>query len=448
MSDYSKRWDELQDRLRVPQERDLSAAGEDGSEQAKTLARYSVASDALKSYCDWRKQTLNQALWSMASSSGDGDSRQSAWASCFSNAASEAQSKVADSVKNADDKAPSLREFAATVVQEEAQFFSQLGKIPLSTFQGQVITYTDTFQQAAAKLRDEWDRLGDDARTAGEKAEKVYAQIREIIYNTVEKLVQQDRGIQDKLNNVKPDPAKPPKELRDALIALLQAAVQIAMYELNKYTRPMCDYIEQLTDIAAKEELFVVRFTEIRAAVSEFLRDTNLERATREYNEAKAKALDLAADCATSGARQDAIDFVQDAMGLMDPLLKEFNRLYADFIDRNRGIFVGYVDLSRMDELLKLSSAQQACEDLERSNIETTLKDFLDHTVNWNVSLDGLSDDDKKDLQDVIRAQLEPLSHGIVEVNNDRYVDVVRRLFKERVLPQRKLLEESKGASV
>lgn len=101
-----------------------------------------------------------------------------------------------------------------------------------------------------------------------------------------------------------------------------------------------------------------------------------------------------------------------------------------------------------MDELLKLSSAQQACEDLERSNIETTLKDFLDHTVNWNVSLDGLSDDDKKDLQDVIRAQLEPLSHGIVEVNNDRYVDVVRRLFKERVLPQRKLLEESKGASV
>jgi hypothetical protein len=447
MSDYSKRWDELQELVRGPEERDLAAAGEGGAEQAQTLARYTTAMDGLRSYCDWRKQTLNQALWSMASSSGSADSRQSAWQSVFSGAASDAQSRVIDSVKDAQERAPALLEFAATVAQEESQFFLRLGQIPLSTFRGRVIAATNDFQVAAAKLKDEWDKLGDEARSAGEKAQAVCAQIREIVYDTVKKLVEEDRGLTEKLNNVKPDPNKPPNDEKAALIEMLKAVVQLTMYELNKYTKPMSEYIDQLSDIASKEELFVVQFTEIRATVAEFLKNTNLTSMATEYNEATAKALDLAADCAPSGARQDAIDFVKDAVGLMDPLLNEFNRLYTDFIDQNRGIFVGYVDLSRLDDLLKISAAESTCEDLEKSNIETTLNDFLDHTVNWNVSIDGLSDEDKKDFKDIIRTQLEPLSHGIVEANEDRYIDIIRKLIKDRLVPQRRLLEESKGAS-
>jgi len=192
----------------------------------------------------------------------------------------------------------------------------------------------------------------------------------------------------------------------------------------------------------------VVQFTEIRDAMTEFINNTNLTQIAKEYNEAVAKALDIATDCAPSGARQDAIDFVKDAVGLMDPLLNEFNRLYADLIDRNRGIFVGYTDLTRLDEMLKLSTVESTFEDLERSNIESTFKDFIDHTVNWNVSLDGLSDEDKKDFQDIIRTQLEPLSHGIVEANKDGYIEAIKKLIKDRLLPQRKRLEESRGASV
>ena len=448
MSDYSNRWNELQELVRSPQERDLTAAGEGGAEQAQTLARYTTAMDGLKSYCDWRKQTLNQALWSMASSSGPADSRQSAWQSVFSGATSDAQSRVIDSVKDAQDRAPALLEFAATVAQEESQFFTRLGQIPLPTFQGRVITATDEFQQAAAKLKDEWDNLGDDARSAGEKAQAVCTQIREVIYDAVKKLVEEDRGLVDKLNRVKPDPLKPPNDEKAALITMLQAAVQVIMLELNKYTKPMSDYIDQLSDIAAKEERFVVQFTEIRDAMTEFINNTNLTQIAKEYNEAVAKALDIATDCAPSGARQDAIDFVKDAVGLMDPLLNEFNRLYADLIDRNRGIFVGYTDLTRLDEMLKLSTVESTFEDLERSNIESTFKDFIDHTVNWNVSLDGLSDEDKKDFQDIIRTQLEPLSHGIVEANKDGYIEAIKKLIKDRLLPQRKRLEESRGASV
>jgi hypothetical protein len=170
MSDYSKRWDELQGLVHSPQERDLTAAGEGGAEQAQTLARYTVAMDALKSYCDWRKQTLNQGLWSMASSSGSPESRPSSWQSFFSSAASDAQSRVSDSVRNAGDKAPALLEFVANLAREESQFFSRLGQIPLPTFQGQVIAATDEFQQDAARLRDEWERLGDGVRSVGEKA--------------------------------------------------------------------------------------------------------------------------------------------------------------------------------------------------------------------------------------------------------------------------------------
>ena len=167
MSDYSKRWDELQELVRSPEEHDLAAAGEDGAEQVRT--RYAVALDGFKSYCDWRKQTLNQALWSMASSSGSADSRQSAWQSVFSSAASDAQSRVIDSVKDAQERAPALLEFAATVAQEESQFFLRLGQIPVPTLQGRVIATTDEFQQAAAKLKEEWERLGDGVRSGGSR---------------------------------------------------------------------------------------------------------------------------------------------------------------------------------------------------------------------------------------------------------------------------------------
>ena len=446
MGEYSKRWDELQDLVRGPEDRDLAAAGENGAEQAQTLARYTVAMDGLKSYCDWRKQTLNQALGSMDSFSGSADSRQSAWHSIFSSASAEAQSRVMDSVKNAGELAPALREFVATVAQEESQFFLQLGQIPVPTLQGRVIATTDEFQQAAAKLKEEWERLGDGVRSVGEKAASVCAQIRTIVYETVENLVKEDRGLTEKLNKVKIDPSKLLKSELAAAGQIIQATVQTAMSVLNQYTRPMSDYIDQLTEIASKEELFVVQFAEIRTAVAEFLHNTNLEHIATEYNEAKAKALDLAVDCVTYGARQDAIDFVQDAVVRVDPLLKEFNGLYTDFIDRNRGIFVGYVDLSRLDELLKISAAQSACEDIEKSNIETTLNAFLEHTLNWDVSIDGLFEDDAKALKDLIRTQLEPLSHGIVEANSDGYHSVAWRLMKERLLPQRKLLEESKGA--
>lgn len=445
MSDYSKRWDELQELVRSPEEHDLAAAGEDGAEQVRT--RYAVALDGFKSYCDWRKQTLNQALWSMASSSGSADSRQSAWQSVFSSASAEAQSRVMDSLKNAGELAPALREFVATVAQEESQFFLQLGQIPVPTLQGRVIATTDEFQQAAAKLKEEWERLGDGVRSVGEKSASVCAQIRKIVYETVENLVKEDRGLTEKLNKVKVDPSKPPNSELAAAGQIIQATVQTAMSVLNQYTRPMSDYIGQLTEIASKEELFVVQFAEIRTAVAEFLQNTNLEHIATEYNEAKAKALELAVDCVASGARQDAIDFVQDAVALVDPLLKEFNRLYADFIDRNRGIFVGYVDLSRLDEMLKISAAESACEDLEKSNIEATLSVFLEHTLNWDVSIDGLFEDDVKALKDLIRTQLEPLSHGIVEANSDGYYSVAWRLMKDRLLPKRKQLEESKGAS-
>jgi hypothetical protein len=442
MSDYNNRWVELQDRLRSPEERDLTAVGENGTEQAQILSRYSVASDTLESYCEWRGQALTMIASAIDSLSGSPDSRQSSWASLLASAASESQSKVMDAVK--DDRAPALREFAATVAQEESQFFLQLGKIPLPSFQGQLIIYTESFQQAATKLKEEWNSLGDGVRSVGEKAASVYSQIRGIVYSTVEKLIEQDRGITQKLNNFKADPSKPPNSELAALAQALQASVQVAMFVLNEYTRPMSDYVQQLTDIASQEDLF--RFTEIRSAVAEFLQNTNLDLATREYNEAKARALDLATDCPTSGSRQDAIEFVQATLARVDPLLSGFNQLYTQFIDQNRGIFVGYVDLSRLDELLKLSAAQTACDELERSNIETTLKEFLDHTFNWNVSVDGLFDEDKAVLQDLIRKQLEPLSHGIVEINNDRYIDVARGLIKERLLPQRKRLEDSRGA--
>lgn len=446
MAEYNARWEELQAEVRAPEERDLRSVGERGAEQAQVLSRYTGFMAGLAKYIDWRDRALNDALPILKeeSSSATETGQQSKWIEHFSRRGEEAFKMIVDLVKEAEKIAPELRRFGETVAQQESAFFAELGRAPLAFFQGRVQQYTAEFHREKESLEKKWKALEEQDRPIDQKLAETSLQILKLFEETVAKVTSEQRGLEEKLRDVKVDPSQPMTGgLMNTLGNLLKMGVQSVMEKLEPLRKSADDYNATLLDLYKREETMVILFTQIREGVREFLSKTNLDTAIREFNEATRNAFDAAGQCPTSKQRDDAKRLVEKAIDTVKPYMEKFKNEYEVFVGANRGTFVGPVSPKTIDDLLEPSERERSWEEIERFNIQRKLQEIYDRAVHWKVDIDGLTDEGLKDLRAAWEIELERLGRGIVAAKDDRMIDQIKALLKDR---RRELAERAKSS--
>ena len=141
-------------------------------------------------------------------------------------------------------------------------------------------------------------------------------------------------------------------------------------------------------------------FNKGRTGVKEFLEKTNLDTATDEFEETCKNSLGIASQCKTKGQQDDAKRFIETAIPIVKDFFAEFKNQYEEFIDDNEEIFVGPVGDKSIEEILEIRNKQQSWDEIVRFNVQRKLKDLhSDAAASWRIGLDGLTDDEKKDIE-------------------------------------------------
>src|SRR5690606_38948808 len=117
------------------------------------------------------------------------------------------------------------------------------------------------------------------------------------------------------------------------------------------------------------------------------------EIAIKTVEDAYRKSLDLAGSCYTSALKDDAKYFVEDVYKEVKSTLDKFKNVYEDFVDKNKGIFLGPVGDKTVQDLVNKQRWDWVKNEWAKINIESELKKIYDDSRDyWDVSLDGVPD--------------------------------------------------------
>lgn len=432
MAEYSARWEEFEKGIKEAEEKDYQQVKDEPAETLAITARATRLSKTLSTYMDWRDRALQEGLQILKeeSTSITGSGQRDKWSSHFSKAGQDALKTILDSVKDYDKKAPNLRKFGEDAAGQEAQFFAQLGRAPLAWFQGQVQQYTLEFYKEMNSLEGKWKVLGDQDRSADDKVRDSSKQILSLLEDTVKEFINKERALEEDTRTlvklVKSDPSgKVPSSVKSPLQVVDWFLDRLAV--LRKSTE---EYVQSIQESYRYEDTIVVMFTQTREMVREFMEKTNLETAIREYNDSYKNSLEMADQCPTPRQRDDAKKFVEKGTYEVKRFLDKFNEEYREFVNSSRGIFVGPVNEKTLEELLEVQERKSTWVELERFNIQSKLKELYQQCITmFEVDLEGLSEEQKKELKEFLKSEVERLGKGMVAASDDTVWDRIKTFF-------------------
>ncbi len=443
MAEYAARWDELEDKIKTTEQ--LEIGSKDEVEILPILTRYTTFTDSMKKYMDWRDKALNSALPILKneSTSITGAAQKDKWDDHFEKMGQEAHKMILGFVPD-DDKTPALRLFSEGIATLESIFFAKLKSVPLAWFQGQVQVYTYKFYTEMNSLEEKWKNLLSTDQLADSKVKDTSAKVLEIFKNIVNELVTQERAGETALLKAVGAAKRTPGIPLEVNAAL--TAVQVMLMKAQQLQKSIDDLVRVYMNAYKSEETVVILFDQTRNGVREFLNKTNLDTASEEFEETCKNSIDIAKQCKTKGQIEDAVKFVEKAIPLVKNLFDEFKTQYEEFISDNRGIFVGPVGDKQIEDLLERRSMEYAWRDINGFNIQQKLKDIHNDTVRaWHVDINGLTEKQKKEIEDFWRVELEKLGRGLRRVAEGSTWDRTKQIFTTNRKQLESKVSSSKG---
>lgn len=443
MAEYNARWDEFEDKIKATEVMERNT--KDEVETLIILTRYPMFTDSMKKYMDWRDKALNNALpiLTIESTSITGAAQKDKWDDYFEKIGQEAHQMILGFVPD-DDKTPLLRLFVEGTATLESIFFSKLKSVPLAWFQGQVQVYTYEFYTEMNSLETKWKNLLGTDQYADSKVKDTTAKVLQIFKDIVEDLVMQQRaGETALLRTVKAAAVNPEMT---GLANAARLAVQVMLTKAKELQKSIDDLVTIYMNAYKSEETVVILFDHTRNGVYEFLNKTNLDTASEEFEETCKNSINIAKQCKTKGQIQDAVKFVEKAIPLVKNLFDEFKTQYGEFVNDNQGIFVGPVGDRQIDDLLERRDMDYAWRDIISFNIQQKLKDIHNDTVRaWHIDINGLTDKQKKEIEDFWRVELGRLGRGLLLAAEGSAWDRVKQVFTTKRKQLESRVSSSKG---
>ena len=443
MAQYAERWEEFEKGIAAVQQKDIDPA-KDEIEILPVLTRYTGFTNSMQKYMDWRDKALNSALPILKneSTSITGAAQKDKWDDHFAKQGQEALKMILSFVPD-DDKTPKLRLFAEAMATQESAFFAKLCSVPLPWFQGQVQEYTYQFYKEMNSLEGKWKKLVYDDKSIDAQVQKISKEILSLFGKIVKEIIDEERKIENLIHN---SPPTAPLGPITTLISAIRLGVTHILNKTHEMKKSLDYYVKDLLYLYKSEETVVILFNKGRTGVKEFLEKTNLDTATDEFEETCKNSLGIASQCKTKGQQDDAKRFVETAIPIVKDFFAEFKNQYEEFIDENEEIFVGPVGDKSIEEILEVRNKQQSWDEIVRFNVQRKLKDLhSDAAASWKIGLDGLTDEEKRDIEYMLKGDLERLSRGLVAASDDTAFDRLGRYYSETTSKLKNLIQSSRG---
>ena len=455
MAEFNARWEELEKGILEAEAKDYDQLKDKSDDPKSTLpitTRASGLSKNLSAYMDWRDRALNDSLDILKeeSTSVTATGQREKWSDYFSKKGQEALKMITDYVKDYEKVAPNLRKFGELVAAQESSFFAKIGTAPIAWFQGQVQEYTHEFYREMNSLEDKWKRLGDGNRSFHEKVESISKDIQRVYDEVVKEMISNQRDFEKKMSS----PSAPVTKF-GAVMMIIKLAVNAQLALVEKYKKTNERYASELAQLSRSNNTTVVIITQIREAVREFLKNTNLNSAVHEFNETKNNSLQVAGQCPTPKQQEDAKKFINKAIPEVEEFMDDFKKEYEEFVSDNRGIFVGPVASSTLEQVLEVDGRKKAWDDVQRINIQTKLQEIYNDSrtifesdlddIKGMIEVDGKELTYEEALKNYWKEEIGRLSEGIVAASNDTAWDRIKKFYTREPLDLASVLQSSKG---
>lgn len=350
-------------------------------------------------YFDLREKILLDALNILGDGTKKGKELREKWENHLGNKGSESIRILSEALK--DKKDTQFTRVISDLISQESIFYLKLGNMPFpDLMRGNLLEYKQEFIAERESLKDKWEKLIADNKIINisiddhsvklfntykdglNKVKNGYITLRELItvqmkaFEMVDNASSLSPSIYTHINN-----------LID-LINIFMITNQDMAYRF--------DQLYKSEDIVA-----VVMFGNTRTTVKEFLANTNLDKATREYNESEKHALENANNMLTKGQQEDALLLVKEASKITKEALLSFTEVYNLFIDQFKEIFIGPVGNRTVNDLINKERWDWAKNEWKVIDIQSELKKIYDDDREW-INIDMFSE-----LQPEVKKQIE-----------------------------------------
>jgi hypothetical protein len=154
----------------------------------------------------------------------------------------------------------------------------------------------------------------------------------------------------------------------------------------------------------------------------------------------------LANQCPTPRQRDDAKKFIEKGIYDAKKFLDRFNEEYKEFVNANRGIFVGPVNEKTLEELLEIQERKKTWVEMEQFNIQSKLRELHQHCIKmFEVDLEGLPEEQKKELKEFFKSEVERLGRGIIAASDDAVWDRIKVFYTLSLMGLANNVINSKG---
>ena len=441
MAEYTARWNEIEKSLKAVEE--AEKIGFNLTSLVKRT-RYKQFKESLLKYTDWRDKALNSALPILKneSTSVTGSAQKDKWDNHFVKQGQEALKMILSFVPD-DDYTPKLRLYAESLATQESAFFSKIGSTPLAWFQGKLQEYTYEFYKEMNSLESKWKDLGSKDKSVDAKVKKTSEQVNQIFKNVVEYLANKERHGEKLLliavENAKSAPGMP-------VLASVSATIHEMLAKAVEFQKDLDGLVKDYTDAYKSQETIVILFTQIRNGVNRFLDKTNLDTASDEFEEISKNSIGVAKQCPTKGQQEDAVKFVEKGIKTVKDIYEDFKKQYEEFVKENKGIFVGPVGDKSIEEILEKKDIEYSWQQISRFNIQQKLKEIHKDTIKaWHVNIDGLTDEQKMELEDFWKIEVEKLGRGLTKVADSSAMNRMKQVLVEKWRLFETRIKNSKG---
>jgi hypothetical protein len=308
--------------------------------------------------------------------------------------------------------------FQTAFNSEETAFYDKLVEAEVAAARDLIVAIRLNLADMTKVLDEKWERILGDDKSLDTRAQTLIAEIR-TDYNAVlkqaadahpdaaeviAKWVKQWAG-----SDTSPDPPTP-SPTYDALLAAVKYALVPLIDTWEAINTRSETRARNYASMFASEIRILVMFEDVRGDVKEFLETNDWPDAEAGYAKAKSSLDAFVSNAKTSGQSRDATDLKDDLMERLAIHLRDGADVYASFVAKNNGRFVGALGPDVEKELVEHHEWERYASDLESYGLDAKLRAWhQDGTNYFGVDLSVLPSEVRDKVKTLLREIIEQL---------------------------------------
>lgn len=415
---FNKRKDEVHGRLN-------EAVKNMTGREITSLKDQEAITDAVNKYFYFRQKTLEETLNFLKDDTKTAEQQRDRWENHLHSKGSEGVQLLSDCIK---DKRPTLFTIAISeVVSQESVFYLKLANLLLpDVMKGKLLEYRKQFETEKESLQDKWEKLIADNSGVNATIDDTAEELLNVYKEGLKKVDAADVKLREDLTlllniaqTVDESQPSPPSILTP--ISLMVEALN----HFRTNSEVLASRFDQL--YKSEETVAVIMFGNTRKSVKEFLENTNLDKAQRDYYEAEKHAQDNAKNMLTRGQQEDALLFVTTSTEITKLTLRAFTDVYNSFVDSFKEIFIGPVGDRNVNDLIKKERWDWAKNEYQNLNIQTELKKIYDDSREWvDLDLFKLEPEKKEQIEALLKKERERLELALNRAGDVSLLDSIK----------------------